>query len=150
LFCNILEIFSLIGLVLRTELIFENEKDSKKNCFQMLILYVILTRLDSKFQINYKTIQIIRYFLNCPNRLALDVTRLSRANVDLVKSLCHRNRFPELPIILLNSIFFYFLLLNIAIIFSRSKFFFYLLLQSFTSFVQKYLSFTNLYIVNIS
>jgi hypothetical protein len=34
LFCNLIEIFSLIGLVLRTELIFENGKDSKKNGFK--------------------------------------------------------------------------------------------------------------------
>jgi len=45
MFCNLFEIFSLIGLVLRIELIFENEKDSKKNCFQILIIYLILTRL---------------------------------------------------------------------------------------------------------
>ena len=45
LFCNLLKNFSLIWLVLRTEIIFKNEKDFKKNCFQILILYVILTRL---------------------------------------------------------------------------------------------------------
>jgi len=45
MFCNLFEIFSLIGLVLRIELIFENETISEKIGFQILILYVILTRL---------------------------------------------------------------------------------------------------------
>jgi hypothetical protein len=56
LFCNLFEIFSLIEIVLRIELIFENEKDSKKNCFQILIVIIE----DNTSNLKLKNIVLIR------------------------------------------------------------------------------------------